>query len=186
MVTFQGHGIFTLQFSVWSYRLRSLNDFFKEFTQMLPSMRRCADPMTQLCTFKVRSHLKVMEFTHQFCVRSISTEPFEQFSLNFTQLFLSVRRCAEPMNQLRSLKVKVTLQCYGILQRGLGCPLNCCLVQIMFLVSKMAFLCVLETSYLVFSVTWCLFYLLCTIGSSLVKMAPSPGSHVLYCHMVSH
>ena len=47
-----------------------------------------------------------MEFTRHFCVRSIASEPFERFSSNFTQLFLSVRRCVEPMTQLRSLKVK--------------------------------------------------------------------------------
>ena len=29
------------------------------------------------------------------------SEPFDRFSLNFTQMFLSVRRCAEPMTQLR-------------------------------------------------------------------------------------
>ena len=30
--------------------------------------------------------------------------------LNFTQMFLSVTRCAEPMTRLHRLKVKVTLQ----------------------------------------------------------------------------
>ena len=39
-------------------------------------------------------------------VRSISPEPFERFSLNFTQMFLSVRRCAEHMTQLPRIKVK--------------------------------------------------------------------------------
>ena len=77
--------------------------------------------MTQLRTAKVKLtlKLKVMEFTLQFCVRSMSSEPFVRFSLNFTQLFLSVRRCAEPLSQLRSLKVKATLRCYGILQQGI-------------------------------------------------------------------
>ena len=51
-VTFQGHGIFTLQFSVWSHRLSSLNVVF--FTQMLPSVRRCAEPMIQLRTVYVK------------------------------------------------------------------------------------------------------------------------------------
>ena len=58
-----------------------------------------------------------MEFTLQFFVSSISSEPFVRFSLNFTQLYLSVRRCAEP----RSLKV--TLRCYGILQLGISAVL---------------------------------------------------------------
>ena len=40
------------------------------------------------------------------CVRSISPESFERFSLKFTQIFLSVRRCAEHMTQLPRLKVK--------------------------------------------------------------------------------
>ena len=43
-------------------------------------------------------------------VRSISSEPFERFSLDFTQIFLSVRGCAELMTLLCRLKVKVTLQ----------------------------------------------------------------------------
>ena len=37
---------------------------------------------------------------------------FEPFSLNFTQMFLSVSQCAEPMTQLPKLKVKVTVQGY--------------------------------------------------------------------------
>ena len=37
-------------------------------------------------------------------VRSISPEYFERFSFNFTQMFLSVRRCAEHMVQLPKLK----------------------------------------------------------------------------------
>ena len=36
-----------------------------------------------------------MGFTPKFCIRSISPEPFEKFSLNFGQMFISVRRCAE-------------------------------------------------------------------------------------------
>ena len=36
-------------------------------------------------------------FTLEFCDRSVSPEHFWQFSLNFTQMFLSVCWCAEPM-----------------------------------------------------------------------------------------
>ena len=36
-------------------------------------------------------------FTLEFRVRSISPEPFERFSLNFTQIFLSVSWCANPL-----------------------------------------------------------------------------------------
>ena len=39
---------------------------------------------------------------------------FEWFSLNFIQMFLSLRRCAELMTQLCRLKVKVTLKGHGI------------------------------------------------------------------------
>ena len=40
-------------------------------------------------------------------VHLISPEPFDRFSVNFTQLFFSVRRCAEPMTQLHRLNFKV-------------------------------------------------------------------------------
>ena len=55
-----------------------------------------------------------MGFTLEFHVRWLSPEPLHQFSINFTQMFLSVRRCAEPMTQLPRLKVKVTVQGHGI------------------------------------------------------------------------
>ena len=42
------------------------------------------------------------------CLRSISPKPFD--TLYFIQMFLLVRRCAEPMTQLQRLKVKVTFQ----------------------------------------------------------------------------
>ena len=49
--------------------------------------------------------VKVKGFTLEFLVRSISPEPLDRFSWNFTQMFLLVRRCAEYMTQLRRLKV---------------------------------------------------------------------------------
>ena len=55
-----------------------------------------------------------MGFTLQSCVRSISFEPFERFMVDFTQMSLSVRRCAEPMNRVCRLKVKVNFQVHGI------------------------------------------------------------------------
>ena len=60
------------------------------------------------------SQVKVKGFTLDFGVRSISLEPFWPFSLNFTQMFLSVRQCAEFMTLLHRLKVRVTLQGHGI------------------------------------------------------------------------
>ena len=59
-----------------------------------------------------------------------SPQPFVRFSLNITQMFLSMSWCAEPMTQLCKLKVKVTLQGHGILWRGYGCPSDFCLVPI--------------------------------------------------------
>ena len=60
-----------------------------------------------------RSHFNVVGFT--FCARSISSEPFERFIVNFTQMSLSVRRCAETMNRVCRLMVKVNFQNHGIL-----------------------------------------------------------------------
>ena len=51
-----------------------------------------------------------MAFVCLIRVRCISPKTFDWFSLNVTQIFLSVRRCAEPMTQLRRLKVKVNGQ----------------------------------------------------------------------------
>ena len=61
-----------------------------------------------------RSHFKVMGLILRFRARSIAPEPFERFSSNFSQIILSVRRCAEPKTQLCRLKVKVTFQVHGI------------------------------------------------------------------------
>ena len=69
-----------------------------------------------------RSRVKVKGFTLEFCVGSISPEPFERFSLNFTKMFLSVRQCAEPKTQLCRLKVKVTLQDHVICLQFLSTP----------------------------------------------------------------
>ena len=46
-------------------------------------------------------------------------QPFDRFSLNITQMFLSVSWCAEPMNQVCKLKVKVPLQRHWILWWGI-------------------------------------------------------------------
>ena len=50
------------------------------------------------------SKFKVMGFTLEDGVCYISPESFESCSLNFTQMFLSVRRCAEAMTQLQDFK----------------------------------------------------------------------------------
>ena len=53
-----------------------------------------------------RSQFKVMEESREFRVRPISLR-LEGFSLNFGQMLISVRRCAEPMDQLCRLNVKM-------------------------------------------------------------------------------
>ena len=50
---------------------------------MFISMKRCAEPMTQLSRLKVKVTVKVIGFSLEFCVRSISPLPLEGFLLNF-------------------------------------------------------------------------------------------------------
>ena len=79
------------------------------------SVRRCAEPMNRVCRLKVNVNFQGHGiYPLQFPVRSISPEPFERFSLNLTQMFLSAIRCAEHMTQLLSLEVHVTVQGNGI------------------------------------------------------------------------
>ena len=70
-----------------------------------------------------RLQFRVMGFALEFRVRSISSQPFERFSLNFIQMLLIVIQCAEFMTQLCRVKVKVTLQGHGIYP-WLSCPLH--------------------------------------------------------------
>ena len=70
---------------------------------MFVSVRQCAEPMIGYTDSG--SHFNVMWFTLQICVCSISPESFGGFSLNFTQMFRSVRRWAEHITQLPRLKV---------------------------------------------------------------------------------
>ena len=112
-VTGQGQGIYPLiscpLHISWTLLAISL-----KFIQMLLSVRLSAKPMTRLHRFKVKFTLQSLGIYPSIHVRSISPEPFEWISLNFTQTFLSVRWCAELMAQLCRLKVKVTLQGHGI------------------------------------------------------------------------
>ena len=55
-----------------------------------------------------QTQLKVIGFSLEFYVRSISLEHFERFALNFGQMFISGRSCAEPMAQLQKLNIKAT------------------------------------------------------------------------------
>ena len=56
-----------------------------------------SEPMTQLPRLNVKVILQGHGIYPSIFVCSISPKPFEQFSLNFTQMFLSVIQCAEPM-----------------------------------------------------------------------------------------
>ena len=77
-------------------------------------VRGYAEPMTRLCRLKVKVTLQGSVIYPLICVHSISPEPFKRFSLNITQIILTVRQCAEPMTQLRRLKVNLTLQGHRI------------------------------------------------------------------------
>ena len=68
--------------------------------------------MTQLPRLKVKVTGEGHVIYPSIRVRSISPGYFELFSFSFTQMFLSVRRCAERMTQL--LKAMVTGQGQGI------------------------------------------------------------------------
>ena len=104
-VTLQSHWIFPSTL-VRSISPEPLRRFSLNSTQMFLSVRQCAKHMTQppRLMFKVTGQGHV-SYT-SICVPSISPESFEGFSLKFTQMFLSVRWCAEPMTQLPRLKVK--------------------------------------------------------------------------------
>ena len=69
-------------------------------------MRRCAEHITQLPRLKVKVTGQGHVIYPSIRVRFISPESFERFLLNFTQMFLSVRRCSGLITQLSRLKVK--------------------------------------------------------------------------------
>ena len=72
-------------------------------------------PCAELMQTQGQGHIsKSWDLPLNFVSGPLSPQPFERFSLNITQMFRSVRRCAEPMTQLPRLKVKVTLQGHGI------------------------------------------------------------------------
>ena len=106
---------FTIQFCVHSLSSEPFERFMVNFTQMSLSVRRCAELMNQVCRLKVKVNFQGHGiYPLQFPVHSISPEPLERFSFNFTQMFLSARRCAEHMIQLWILEVNATVQGHGI------------------------------------------------------------------------
>ena len=98
---------FTPEFRVGSISHEPFRWFSLNFTQIFLSVRWCAEPMTRLhrLTVKVTLHFHVIFFSIRVC--SISPKPFEQFSSNFTKMFLLERWHAEHMAQLPRPKVKV-------------------------------------------------------------------------------
>ena len=116
---------FTLQFCVRSISSEPFERLIVNFTQMALSVRQCAESMNWVYRLKVKVNFQGHGiYPLQFPVRSISPEPFERFSFNFTQMFLSARRCAEYIAKLWSLEVNAIVQGHGIY------PLSWCLLHI--------------------------------------------------------
>ena len=90
--------------------LEPLGRFSLNFTHMFLSTRQCAEHTNKLFRLNVRVTLQGHVIYSSFRARSISPEYFERVSLNFTQMFLLVRRCAEHMTQLHVPRLKVTGQ----------------------------------------------------------------------------
>ena len=105
---------FTLEFRVRSKSPELFWQFSLNFTQMFLSVRQCAEHITQLPRLNVKVTGQGHVIYSSIRVRSISPESFEQFSFNFTQMFLSVRRCAEHITKLPRFKVKVIEQAQWI------------------------------------------------------------------------
>ena len=78
---------------------------------MFTSVRRCAEPMTQLRRLKVRV---TVTGSFQLRVCSISFQTLEGLSLQFDKKFSSVRGCAKHIAQSCKLKAKVTVEGNGI------------------------------------------------------------------------
>ena len=86
---------------------------------MFLSVRWCAEHMTQLSNRKVKVPGQGHVIHSSVCGRSISPASFERFLLNFTQMFLSVRRCEEYKTQLPRLKITGQW-----IYHGMSCPLH--------------------------------------------------------------
>ena len=114
---------FTLEFRVCSISHETMRRFSLNFIQIFLWVRLCAELMTQLhrVTFKVTIQCHVIY--PSIFVRPIPPKLSELVSLYFIQMFPLVRQCAEPMTQLRRLKVKVTVQWHK-LYPWILCPLH--------------------------------------------------------------
>ena len=78
---------FTLELCVLSIALEPLWQLSLSFTKMFLSMRKCAELMTKLPRLKAKVTGQGHVIYPLICVRSISPESSERFSLNFTQMF---------------------------------------------------------------------------------------------------
>ena len=98
-----------LQYRVQSISPKHFERFSLYFTQMFLLVRPCARHIVQLLGYadsRSRSQFKVMGFIFEHRVLSISADPCERFSLNFTQMFLSMSWCAEHLVSHANLKSK--------------------------------------------------------------------------------
>ena len=80
--------------------------FSLNFVQMFLSIRQCTNHMAQLPRLKVKVTCQGQGYNFEFCVRCIYLWTLWVIIINLIQMFLSVKRCAGPMNWLCRLKVK--------------------------------------------------------------------------------
>ena len=73
---------------------------------MFISVRRCAEPMTQLPRLKVKVTEMVIRFTLEFCVRFISPHPLKDFHQTSLKCFSQRDGVQNPL-QICRLKVNV-------------------------------------------------------------------------------
>ena len=96
---------FNLEFLVCSISPEPFDRFSLKSTHVFLLVRGCAKHMTELPSLKVKITGQGQSIYLEFCVRSISPEPFDRFSWSFTHTFVLVRQCAEYITQLPRLKV---------------------------------------------------------------------------------
>ena len=77
---------------------------------MFTSSRQCVEFMSRPYRFKVKVTLEGQMFEALFRVCSISPRRLEGFLRNLSNMFTSLRQCAEPMSRPYRFKVKVTLK----------------------------------------------------------------------------
>ena len=108
-VTVQSHGL-EPWISCRSVSPLPLGGFSLNVGQMFTSVGQCAEPITQPCRLNVKVTVEGHEFEPWIWCQLHISLPLEECSLNFDQMFASVRWCAEPITQLCWLKVKVTIE----------------------------------------------------------------------------